>query len=518
MSKYNILFITADQWRGDCLSGLGHPTLKTPNLDQLSQEGVLFKNHFCQIVPCGPSRASLFTGLYAHNHRSVINGIPLDNRLTNIAKELLKAGYEPALFGYTDTSLDPRDVPKGDKRLKTYENVLPGFKRIAFTGSDNEKGDWHHYLEKKGYDKIPTTAYSIDQQDLNSSTYFQQEFLPPSLYKEEDSDTAFLTQEAIQYIKKNKKQPWSVFLNYLSPHPPFVVSDPFHTMYNYKSVPNPIRSESIDQEAKQHPFLKYCLTNKRDGENWYFNDGSNAANMEDRQLKKINATYFGMMSLVDKYIGKLINILKDEKLFDQTLIVFSSDHGEQMGDHWLIGKLGYCDESYHVPLIIKSPSDLTSVKGLQIKYFTESIDLMPTLLDVIGATVPQSCDGQSLRPFLIGTDPDHWRSEVHWEFDFRGDYENSINRFKKLGLSIDQCSLAVIRDQKYKYVHFNSFQPLLFDLSKDPHQFMNISNDPSYQHIVSKYSQKLLSWHMDYPNRSLSYFQATAEGTIERRD
>ena len=224
------------------------------------------------------------------------------------------------------------------------------------------------------------------------------------------------------------------------------------------------------------------------------------------------------MSLVDKYIGKLINILKDEKLFDQTLIVFSSDHGEQMGDHWLIGKLGYCDESYHVPLIIKSPSDLTSVKGQQIKYFTESIDLMPTLLDVIGATVPQSCDGQSLRPFLIGTDPDHWRSEVHWEFDFRGDYENSINRFKKLGLSIDQCSLAVIRDQKYKYVHFNSFQPLLFDLSKDPHQFKNLSNDPSYQHIVSKYSQKLLSWHMDYPNRSLSYYEATVDGTKERSD
>ena len=85
-------------------------------------------------------------------------------------------------------------------------------------------------------------------------------------------------------------------------------------MYNYKSVPNPIRSESIEQEAKQHPYLKYCLTNKRDGENWYFNDGSSAANMEDRQLKKINATYFGMMSLVDKYIGKLINILKDEKI------------------------------------------------------------------------------------------------------------------------------------------------------------------------------------------------------------
>ena len=118
----NVLFITADQWRGDCLSALGHPQLKTPNLDQLASDGVIFKNQYAQAVPCGPSRASLYTGMYLHNHRSLLNGTPLDARHTNVALEARKSGYAPALFGYTDVSLDPRtqEVSGG------YEGVLPG--------------------------------------------------------------------------------------------------------------------------------------------------------------------------------------------------------------------------------------------------------------------------------------------------------------------------------------------------------------------------------------------------------
>ena len=106
--KTNVLFICADQWRGDCLSALGHPVVRTPNLDALARDGVLFRNHFGQCTPCGPSRISLLTGLYLMNHRSGRNGTPLDSRHTNIALEARKAGHEPALFGYTDSSVDPR--------------------------------------------------------------------------------------------------------------------------------------------------------------------------------------------------------------------------------------------------------------------------------------------------------------------------------------------------------------------------------------------------------------------------
>ena len=109
----NILFIIADQWRGECLSSLGHPLVKTPHLDALAADGVTFKQHYGQAAPCGPGRACLYTGTYLHNNRSVLNGTPLDARFTNVALEARKVGYEPALFGYTDVTADPRQFASG---------------------------------------------------------------------------------------------------------------------------------------------------------------------------------------------------------------------------------------------------------------------------------------------------------------------------------------------------------------------------------------------------------------------
>src|SRR5438477_9218844 len=117
----NILFITADQWRGDCLSALGNGTALTPNLDRLAGNGLLFTRHFCQATPCGPSRASIYTGMYLHNHRMIDNGTPLDRRHTNIALEMRKHGYAPVVIGHTDITPDPRDLPPGDPALRTYE-------------------------------------------------------------------------------------------------------------------------------------------------------------------------------------------------------------------------------------------------------------------------------------------------------------------------------------------------------------------------------------------------------------
>ena len=124
----NVLFICADQWRGDCLGAIGHPVVRTPNLDALARDGVLFRNHFGQCTPCGPSRISLLTGLYLMNHRAGRNGTPLDSRHTNIALEARKAGHEPALFGYTDSGVDPRGKDPSDPALTGYDRgVMPGF-------------------------------------------------------------------------------------------------------------------------------------------------------------------------------------------------------------------------------------------------------------------------------------------------------------------------------------------------------------------------------------------------------
>ncbi len=128
----NILFITADQWRGECLSALNHPTVKTPNLDALAAEGVLFARHYANTAPCGPSRTTLHTGLYLHNHRSYANGTPLDVRHTNWALESARLGYDPVLFGYTDISRDPRGEPDDSPWLRTLRGAAaPGIREIV---------------------------------------------------------------------------------------------------------------------------------------------------------------------------------------------------------------------------------------------------------------------------------------------------------------------------------------------------------------------------------------------------
>ena len=154
----NVLFITADQWRGDCLSALGHPCLKTPNLDRLAAQGTLFTRHYTQATPCGPGRASLYTGLYLMNHRSVVNGAPLDARHSNVALEARKAGYDPALFGYTDVSADPRRHHPGDPALADYEGVLPGMTPIIHLKDDQRA--WLADLKAKGYE-VPPGHYGV---------------------------------------------------------------------------------------------------------------------------------------------------------------------------------------------------------------------------------------------------------------------------------------------------------------------------------------------------------------------
>ena len=146
----NVLLITLDQFRGDCLSAAGHPLVRTPNLDRLAASGVRLARHYSQAAPCAPGRASLYTGMYQMNHRVVANGTPLDARFDNVALMARRAGYHPVLFGYTDQAVDPR-VANGpdDPRLTTFEGILPGFDMLLDLRLDQVP--WLEWLEELGY-------------------------------------------------------------------------------------------------------------------------------------------------------------------------------------------------------------------------------------------------------------------------------------------------------------------------------------------------------------------------------
>ena len=498
----NILFITADQWRADCLSAVGHPIVRTPNLDALAAEGVLFEKHFANAVPCGPSRASLHTGMFLQNHRSGTNGTPLESRHTNWAKEAAATGYDPVLFGYTDTSLDPRELEKEDPWLKTYEGPLPGIRPLVIMGETPYP--WTNWLKANGF-PVPEPISRAYGARPDGPEYEDGAPAPrPLAYPEAFDEPNYLVDRCIEYIRA-ADTPFIAHLSILRPHPPFVAPEPYNAMYDPLAVPGFSRLATPDQEASQHPWLAYQLSRRQF-----------RASADERKMRRLKAVYFGLMSEVDAALGRLFEFLKQCRRWDDTLIIFTSDHGEQMGDHWLLGKCGYFDASYHIPLIVRDPRQRAhATRGSRVRSFTENVDIMPTMLNAIGCPVPLQCDGRPLAPFLEGSGtPSNWRTEAHWEFDFRDPTDAAVE--EKLGLTLHQCTMNVIRDSAYKYVHFTKLPPLLFDLRKDPDEFVNCANDPDYLPVMLHYAQKLLSWRMNHDEHALTHIALTHEGPVER--
>ena len=516
MKPKNLLFITADQWRGECLSALKHPTVKTPNLDALAADGVVFRNHFAQCTPCGPSRASLYTGMYLQNHRAVENGTPLDARHSNIALEFRKLGYDPALVGYTDTTPDPRLYPADDPVLKTYEGILPGFNRVLAMPSENFPDSWACWLEERGYE-VPNNPRDLYYEPVEGypGVEARGKTYAPAPYSKEESETAFITDKAINFIRRPDYRPWFLHISYLKPHRPYLAPEPYNRLYHPADVPGFKRAPSVDEEAGQHPFLAYLLEQS-------LHKGKDRADIyprDEKSMRQLRATYYGLMTEVDDNIGRIIALLKETGQYENTVIVFVSDHGAQLGDHHLLPPSAYFDQTFHVPLIIRAPhGNIPMQRGRVVDAFTENVDILPTVMEMFGAEIPRQCDGRSLVPFLQGGNPEKWRNEVHWEVDFRymepgWDYEPPD---VKLGIGFEESSFNVIRDENFKYVHFAAMPPLFFDLNNDPDELHNLAGDPAYTELLLEYAQKMLSWRMVNDERTLTHMRAEPEGMVAR--
>ncbi|NOT39338.1 MAG: alkaline phosphatase family protein [Alphaproteobacteria bacterium] len=502
MKPRNILFITADQWRGQCLSALNHPVVKTPNLDALAREGTLFARHFSNTSPCSPSRATLHTGLYQHNHRVAMNGTPLDRRHTNWAIEARKLGYDPALIGYTDQTVDPRDVAPGDPRLTTYESILPGLTDFAATSMDFPN-DWAKFLRARGYEMPPEERHIIWSRESGADYEDGASHPKPWIVKAEHNDTTWHVDQAIDYVSQNRSEPWILHLSLLRPHPPWIASEPWNRLYDPETLPPPTRRETRDDEAAQHPWLSHQLKHPL-----------YQAPDDIRKLNRMRAVYFAMISEVDENLGRLFEHLKHERLWDDTLIVFTSDHGEQLGDHWLLGKASYFDATYAVPLIVRDPRAAADrTRGQTVHAFTEHVDIMPTLLDAIGTEVPPQCDGSSLMPLVEALAP-AWRAEAHFEFDFRDASFDGAEQ--ALGLTLHQCNFSILRGERFKYAHFANLPPLLFDLERDPHEFTNLATAADYAKVTLACAQKLMSWRLAHEDQTLTHLMATGKGMIAR--
>jgi arylsulfatase A-like enzyme len=510
----NLLFICADQWRGDTLGAVGHPIVRTPNLDALAADGVLFRNHFGQCTPCSPSRTSLLTGLYLMNHRSGRNGTPQNWRHTNIALEARKAGHEPALFGYTDSGVDPHGKDPSDPALTAYDRgVMPGFTTPLHMSDD--QGPWVADLVARGYD-LPNGREDVFRPRAGAEAPDGRgfRFIPPQ-YSAEHSDTAFIADEFLKWQAIRGGRPWFAHVVFMRPHPPLIAPEPYNALHDPADVPFPIRQDTPAQEMAQHPLLAFQLAKLKRPGSYDEHSPLDLLSASDLEIRQMRAAYYGLMSEVDLHVGRIIEQLKATGDYDRTLIVFTSDHAELLGEHYFWGKEIYFDQSFHVPLILRNPNpDAAGARGRVVEALTEPIDVMPTLVDWMGLPVPRACNGRSLLPFLRGAEPEDWRTEVFWEHDFRDVIGQEPET--ALGLSSEECCYAAVRDTRYKYVHFAALPPLLFDLQEDPHEMDNIADRPQAGPILLAYAQKMLTWRLTQVDRTYSNMQLSRDGLYVR--
>ena len=464
----NVLLITLDQFRADCLSIAGHPVVRTPALDALSTNGVRFARHYSQAAPCGPGRASLYTGMYQMNHRVVANGTPLDARFDNVAKAARRAGYDPVLFGYTDQSIDPREsTGPDDPRMQHYTGVLPGFRPVLHIPDDHQV--WLDWLADRGHTGLGDGYVALGSEPSRPATL---------------SVSTFLTDHAIEWLRQRPSSPsdpgWFAHLSYLRPHPPYSAAGTFATMYDPAEVPLPIGPP--DDRLAFHDAL---LASDRA-----------AAPPDEQAIRDLRAQYYGMISEVDAQLDRVWNALRELGMWDDTMVIVTADHGEQLGDQGLLGKLAWFEESYHIIGIVRDPHH-PDAHGTVVDAFTENVDLFPTICDFIGADVPVQCDGLPLTPFLCGTQPPWWRDGAHWEFDWRDQYLLDEHPWP-WDRRLERQQLACVRDADGAYVQFGNGTWRCFDLAADP-TWHTLITDPAR---VLPYAQAMVAWRAAHTDRT----------------
>ncbi len=477
----NILFITLDQFRGDCLSALGHPVVHTPHLDALARKGVLLGRHYSQAAPCGPGRACLYTGTYQMNNRVVFNGTPLDNRLDNIARVARRAGYAPTLFGYTDQAVDPRTITDpNDPRLGTYEGVLPGFDlALDLTGA---RSAWNTWVAGQGY-------RVHDHPDEMLATEPDR---PAEL-----GISSFLTVEFLDWVSQ-QDQPWFAHLSHLRPHPPYAAAGRWSTAYRPDDVDLPIEP-GPNRHAMHDLMLGMPML---------------AAPADEAAMRQLRAQYYGMISDVDEQIGRTMDGLASRGLGADTVVVITADHGELLGDHGLLGKLGWHEGSYRIPAMVVDPRRPDG-HGTILDIPTENVDLLPTMCDLMGVDIPEQCDGVSLNPWLDGSSSPTaseaattWRTAVAWEFDWRALLLMGGHVPAAGDRSMEKMNLAVRLTSDTAYVQFGDGSWQCLDIAADA-SWRTLVDDPGR---VLAAAQDMLTWRSRNLDRTMT--STLLDGTL----
>lgn len=425
--KMNVLFIMSDQHNANALGCYGHKLVKTPNIDKIASEGVLFNNAFCQTGQSVPSRYSIFTGRYARTTGTYSNGNGQDAAENTVADLFSAEGYVCATIGK-------------HHMIMNSENNNHGFSVV----------------------EIPVGGHRTNKPLPKDEVYPGRSLVGPSVAPNDKHTCGLTAQQTINFIRDNKDNPFVVWCSFVGPHTPIMPSSPWAEMYDYNAVELPPNFDQIDN-------------NMPDGKKLALKSGKFST---PDYHKKTTAYYWGLISQIDYNIGLVLDELKRLNLDKNTIIVYTADHGEMMAEHgaWTKGITCY-DATIRVPYIISYPS--LKERGQKRDELVCSIDLLPTLLDLAGVTIPSNIQGKSLVP-LMENEAGEWRDCIYSEI-----------------YTVSTSSVCV-RTANSKYVRFmrgnNIVHEQLFDMVNDPWEIKNLINDAGYSAVRNDLKSRLKEW------------------------
>ncbi len=454
-ARPNILWYCTDQQRFDTIGALGNPHVITPTIDGLVARGVAFTRAYTQSPICTPSRASFLTGYYpsaVHVNRNGIETFP--DRPPLVTRTLAAHGYDCGLVGKLH-------LTSAHQRVEARTADGYRFFRWSHAPRDNwpEGHDYAEWVRAKGESLAELTA-SFDG-------------VPAPLHQ-----TTWATERAIEFVTEQRDGPWLLSVNVYDPHPPFNPPAEYRSLFDPASMPDPLFRESDLETQERLGVLDFQSRVRRPGEldihdpvlpvtqTAGYRPGEPGPGPRDAWTLK--AWYYAMIKLIDDQLGRLLACLEETGQLEDTVVIFSTDHGESLGDHGLIEKgCRFYEGLVHVPLVVSWPGVVR--QGLRADALVELQDQAPTVLELAGLPVPQTMQGRSLLPILDGrAEPGHHRDFV------RSEYYDAI--------WMDDASHATMYfDGRYKLVAYHN-HPLgeLYDLERDPGEFDNLWDDPEH--------------------------------------
>ncbi len=442
----NVLLLLSDQHQPRALGIDGHPVVKTPNLDALARSGVRFQRAYCANPVCGPARASIWTGLYTHHHRVWTNEVPWPVGTKSIAHSFRAAGYHTAAIGKMHFA--SAHTHGFDYRLDFndwYQYLGPKVKIYADEVGWPFPGDGHPQIRSLWRDTGDPWKDVYENDGRKGRTHLGR----VSKLAEEDHFDSFVARESIEYLKTHARQgPFFLVTSFLKPHQPFMPAARFAALYRAGEMRLPeswgkkdpaTTPRFIQQRMAEHPITPEVL--------------------DPRQALQRIASYYGCLTQMDDCVGVMLRALKELGLEDDTIVVYTSDHGELLGEHSLWQKFVFYEASVGAPLIFRVPGMTRA--GAACEALASHVQLAPTLAELCGVNSLAAYDGASLVPWL--KDPRRpSEAPVHAHFDLRSPNKK-----------------AMVRHGDWKYCHYGNDIPELFNLREDPLELRNLAAVPA---------------------------------------